>query len=395
MQEVRAAVIGTGVMGRKYAQMIAEGKAGALRLTAVVCRHAEAQQWAKDTLPDTVRVCPSAEELYAHAEEFDAVLVVTPHKTHPALVMQAFAHGKHVLCDKPSANALAPALEMNRAAEESGLVFAMMFHQRRYKKYMRLKKLLDDGALGEIKRVQLENSRYFRTWMYHRSGSWRSSWAGEGGGVLLNQCPHQLDLWRWIFGMPNRVMGHCKYGHWHNIEVEDEVTAYAEYPNGATGAFITTTGECPGTNRLEITGDKGKLVWEEGKLTWWKLAVPEREFCVTCKEGFAQPEMTVTEVETDNIELGHNGILQNFTNAILYGEELLAPGYEGINGLNISNAIHLSDWTGKPQAVPVDGELFLKYLNERRATSHVKEEKEDSGKIADLSGTYNDRWKVR
>ena len=216
-----------------------------------------------------------------------------------------------------------------------------------------------------------------------------------GGGVLLNQCPHQLDLWQWIFGMPNRVMGHCKYGHWHNIEVEDEVTAYAEYPNGATGAFITTTGECPGTNRLEITGDKGKLVWEEGKLTWWKLAVPEREFCVTCKEGFAQPEMTVTEVETDNIELGHNGILQNFTNAILYGEELLAPGYEGINGLNISNAIHLSDWTGKPQAVPVDGELFLKYLNERRATSHVKEEKEDSGKIADLSGTYNDRWKVR
>ena len=166
MQEVRAAVIGTGVMGRKYAQMIAEGKAGALRLTAVVCRSAGAQQWAKDTLPDTVRVCPSADQLYDYAEEFDAVLVVTPHKTHPALVMQAFAHGKHVLCDKPSANALAPALEMNRAAEKSGLVFAMMFHQRRYKKYMRLKKLLDDGVLGEIKRVQLENSRYFRTWMY-------------------------------------------------------------------------------------------------------------------------------------------------------------------------------------------------------------------------------------
>ena len=153
MQEVRAAVIGTGVMGRKYAQMIAEGKAGALRLTAVVCRSAGAQQWAKDTLPDTVRVCPSADQLYDYAEEFDAVLVVTPHKTHPELVMQAFAHGKHVLCDKPSANALAPALEMNRAAEKSGLVFAMMFHQRRYKKYMRLKKLLDDGALGEIKRA--------------------------------------------------------------------------------------------------------------------------------------------------------------------------------------------------------------------------------------------------
>ena len=198
--------------GAQVCQMIAEGKAGALRLTAVVCRSAGAQQWAKDTLPDTVRVCPSAEALYDHTEEFDAVLVVTPHKTHPALVMQAFAHGKHVLCDKPSANALAPALEMNRAAEKSGLVFAMMFHQRRYKKYMRLKKLLDDGALGEIKRVQLENSRYFRTWMYHRSGSWRSSWAGEGGGALLNQGQHILDIWQWLFGMPTSIYAVIPYG---------------------------------------------------------------------------------------------------------------------------------------------------------------------------------------
>ena len=299
------------------------------------------------------------------------------------------------MCEKPAGvytKAVRPVIEYAKICPAT---FAMMFNQRTNCVYRKMKEIVASGALGQIRRVNWLITSWFRSQSYYDSGSWRATWAGEGGGVLLNQCPHQLDLWQWIFGMPNRVMGHCKYGHWHNIEVEDEVTAYAEYPNGATGAFITTTGECPGTNRLEITGDKGKLVWEEGKLTWWKLAVPEREFCVTCKEGFAQPEMTVTEVETDNIELGHNGILQNFTNAILYGEELLAPGYEGINGLNISNAIHLSDWTGKPQAVPVDGELFLKYLNERRATSHVKEEKEDSGKIADLSGTYNDRWKVR
>ena len=241
MQEVRAAVIGTGVMGRKYAQMIAEGKAGALRLTAVVCRSAGAQQWAKDALPDTVRVCPSAEALYDYAEEFDAVLVVTPHKTHPELVMQAFAHGKHVLCDKPSANALAPALEMNRAAEESGLVFAMMFHQRRYKKYMRLKKLLDDGTLGEIKRVQLENSRYFRTWMYHRSGSWRSSWAGEGGGALLNQGQHILDIWQWLFGMPTSIYAVIPYGKYNDFMVDDEATLLMEYPQQRTATFILST----------------------------------------------------------------------------------------------------------------------------------------------------------
>ncbi len=267
MQEVRAAVIGTGVMGRKYAQMIAEGKAGALRLTAVVCRSAGAQQWAKDTLPDTVRVCPSADQLYDYAEEFDAVLVVTPHKTHPALVMQAFAHDKHVLCDKPSANALAPALEMNRAAEKSGLVFAMMFHQRRYKKYMRLKKLLDDGVLGEVKRVQLENSRYFRTWMYHRSGSWRSSWAGEGGGALLNQGQHILDIWQWLFGMPESIYAVIPYGKYNDFMVDDEATLLMEYPQQRTATFILSTGEGSYTERLEIVGTKGTALLEEDTLT--------------------------------------------------------------------------------------------------------------------------------
>ena len=275
MQEVRAAVIGTGVMGRKYAQMIAEGKAGALRLTAVVCRSAGAQQWAKDTLPDTVRVCPSADQLYDYAEEFDAVLVVTPHKTHPALVMQAFAHGKHVLCDKPSANALAPALEMNRAAEKSGLVFAMMFHQRRYKKYMRLKKLLDDGTLGEIKRVQLENSRYFRTWMYHRSGSWRSSWAGEGGGALLNQGQHILDIWQWLFGMPTSIYAVIPYGKYNDFMVDDEATLLMEYPQQRTATFILSTGEGSYTERLEIVGTKGTALLEDlGNLTANELYDP-------------------------------------------------------------------------------------------------------------------------
>ena len=361
---------------------------------AAVCDIAESKRlWADENLPGVP--CYEDYKEMIDSGVCDTVIVATPHYFHSPIAIYAFEKGKNVLTEKPAGVYTKQVEEMNAAAKKSGKVFGIMYNQRTNPKFQKMREIVQSGELGELKRCIWIITNWYRTQAYYDSGTWRATWAGEGGGVLLNQCPHQLDLWQWIFGMPNRVMGHCKYGHWHNIEVEDEVTAYAEYPNGATGAFITTTGECPGTNRLEITGDKGKLVWEEGKLTWWKLAVPEREFCVTCKEGFAQPEMTVTEVETDNIELGHNGILQNFTNAILYGEELLAPGYEGINGLNISNAIHLSDWTGKPQAVPVDGELFLKYLNERRATSHVKEEKEDSGKIADLSGTYNDRWKVR
>ena len=392
MQEVRAAVIGTGVMGRKYAQMIAEGRAGALRLTAVVCRSAGAQQWAKDTLPDTVRVCPSADQLYDYAEEFDAVLVVTPHKTHPALVMQAFAHGKHVLCDKPSANALAPALEMNRAAEKSGLVFAMMFHQRRYKKYMRLKKLLDDGVLGEIKRVQLENSRYFRTWMYHRSGSWRSSWAGEGGGVLLNQCPHQLDLWQWICGMPVSVTAHCNVGKFHDIEVEDEAVLYTEFANGATGVFITTTGDLPGTNRLEIVGTLGKIVIEGGTLKHWKLSKSEREICATAPESCPRVESEYTEYTPGNGR-AHAGILQNYANALLHGEELIAPGYDGLMQITLINAAYLSAWSGSTKVtLPFDKALYDKLLAEKIAHSSFRSEVKPLAEDKEQSNRWQVNW---
>jgi len=370
MQEVRAAVIGTGVMGRKYAQMIAEGKAGALRLTAVVCRSAGAQQWAKDTLPDTVRVCPNAEELYAHAEEFDAVLVVTPHKTHPALVMQAFAHGKQVLCDKPSANALAPALEMNRAAEKSGLVFAMMFHQRRYKKYIKLKKLLDDGALGEIKRVQLENSRYFRTWMYHRSGSWRSSWAGEGGGALLNQGQHILDIWQWLFGMPTSIYAVIPYGKYNNFMVDDEATLLMEYPQRRTATFILSTGEGSYTERLEIVGTKGTALLEEDTLTLRTYAPDTETYrrTASCTERQQLTETTTIEQFASQAE-PYPEMLANFADAILHGTPLTAPGVEGVRALELTDAAYLSAWLGEKITLPLDAERF-----EQELQKHIQEE---------------------
>ena len=370
MQEVRAAVIGTGVMGRKYAQMIAEGKAGALRLTAVVCRSAGAQQWAKDTLPDTVRVCPSADQLYDYAEEFDAVLVVTPHKTHPELVMQAFAHGKHVLCDKPSANALAPALEMNRAAEKSGLVFAMMFHQRRYKKYMRLKKLLDDGALGEIKRVQLENSRYFRTWMYHRSGSWRSSWAGEGGGALLNQGQHILDIWQWLFGMPTSIYAVIPYGKYNDFMVDDEATLLMEYPQQRTATFILSTGEGSYTERLEIVGTKGTALLEKDTLTLHTYAPDTETYLRTadCTERQQLTETTTTEQFAPQAE-PYPEMLANFADAILHGTPLTAPGVEGVRALELTDAAYLSAWLGEKLTLPLDADRF-----EQELQKHIQEE---------------------
>lgn len=345
MQEVRAAVIGTGVMGRKYAQMIAEGKAGALRLTAVVCRSAGAQQWAKDTLPDTVRVCPSADQLYDYAEEFDAVLVVTPHKTHPAL-------------------------EMNRAAEKSGLVFAMMFHQRRYKKYIKLKNLLDDGALGEIKRVQLENSRYFRTWMYHRSGSWRSSWAGEGGGALLNQGQHILDIWQWLFGMPTSIYAVIPYGKYNDFMVDDEATLLMEYPQQRTATFILSTGEGSYTERLEIVGTKGTALLEEDTLTLHTYTPDTETYRRTadCTERQQLTETTTTEQFAPQAE-PYPEMLANFADAILHGTPLTAPGVEGVRALELTDAAYLSAWLGEKITLPLDAERF-----EQELQKHIQEE---------------------
>ena len=213
---------------------------------------------------------------------------------------------------------------------------------------------------------------WYRTQIYYDSGDWRATWDGEGGGVLLNQCPHQLDLLQWICGLPTKVQAFCQEGKWHDIEVEDDVTAYLEFANGATGVFVTTTGDAPGTNRFEVSGTLGKLVCEDGKLTFWKLKEDERTFCREAKEGFAMPEMEKLQVETDGENPQHVGVLNAFAANILRGEPLVADGREGINGLTLSNAMHLSSWLQKPVGIPFDEELFLNELNKRRANSRKK-----------------------
>ena len=371
MEQVRAALVGTGTMGRKYARMIAAGEAGPLTLAAVVCRSAEAQQWARDELPAGVRVCVSADELYTRAEDFDAVLIVTPHSTHPALAEQAFAHGKHVLCDKPSANSIGPALEMNRAAvQHPELTFAMMFHQRMYRKYRRLKELLDSGTLGSVRRVLLENSRYFRTWEYHRSGSWRSSWAGEGGGALLNQGQHLLDIFQWLFGMPLSVYALIPYGKYNNFLVDDEATLLMEYPDRRTASFLLSTGEGTRGERLEIVGTRGTALLEGEVLTLHIYAQDTETYRRTaaCTERQQFTE-TVTREDFGPQEEPYPAMLTNFARAILYGEPLAAPGVEGVNALALTDAAYLSAWLGRKITFPLDAAQF-----EQELQIHIQEE---------------------
>ncbi|MDR0897283.1 MAG: Gfo/Idh/MocA family oxidoreductase [Oscillospiraceae bacterium] len=388
MDTVKLGIIGVGNMGTSHCKNILEGLIPGLELAAVADRSAARRAWIGENFPETVRVFEEGTELI-ESGCCDAVLISVPHYDHPGLSMLAFERGQHVLCEKPAGVYALQVREMNAAAaQHPELTFAMMFNQRTNCVYRKMKELLASGEMGAITRVNWLITDWFRTQYYYDSGAWRATWGGEGGGVLLNQCPHNLDLLQWLAGMPSRVTAFCQEGKWHDIEVEDDVTAYLEYPNGATGVFITTTGNTPGTNRLEIDCDGGKLVCENNILTLHKNEIGEAEFRATSRESFAKPSVTVTTVETDGENPQHIGVLKAFAAHILRGEPLVAGGEEGIHGLLLSNAMHLSSWLGRPVDLPIDDALFLDELNKRRATSRLKT---GESVVSDTEGSYGSK----
>lgn len=382
--KLRLGMIGAGNIATAHIHNILEGKCPDIEITAVADRKESRRQWAREQLPDAA-IFAEGSALIA-ARPCDAVLIAVPHYQHPPLAIQAFRAGLHVMCEKPAGVYTLQVREMNAEADRHPeLTFGMMFNQRTNCVYRKIKEMLDAGELGELKRVNWIVTDWYRTQFYYDSGAWRATWSGEGGGVLLNQCPHQLDLLQWLCGLPVRVHAFCHEGKWHDIEVEDDVTAYLEFANGATGVFITTTGDAPGTNRLEITGTRGRIICEDDRLTFDRLEVDERQWCSTCREGFRKPDCRRVEVETDGQNPQHVGVLNAFAAHIRTGAPLVADGREGINGLMLSNAIHLSGWTGETVSLPIDEERFLALLDERRAHSRRKE---DTDVVMDTSGSY-------
>ena len=388
MNKLTVAIIGIGNMGSAHAKHIVNGCVKDMELAAICDTDPNKLDWAKENLPGVPQYTDYHKLLDDHI--CDAIVIATPHYDHPVIAIEAFEKGYHVLSEKPAGVYTKKVREMNQAAKKSGKTFALMYNQRTNPLYQKVREMVQDGTIGKPKRLVWIITNWYRTQAYYDSGAWRATWAGEGGGVLLNQCPHNLDLWQWIFGMPKSINAKCTVGKYHDIEVEDDVTITAEYENGASACFITTTGEFPGTNRLEISGDRGKVVIEGKKMTFYKLETPEREVNATSKKGFDKIPFTVEETVVEDSGTAHVGILQNFTNHILYGEELLSSGYEGINGLTISNAAFLADWTGKEVTLPLDEDLFYEELQKRIKASRHKTA--TSSAIEDLSGTYNERW---
>ncbi len=385
MNKLKLGIIGIGNIGSSHCERIQNGETPEITLSAIADRSEVRRDWAKANLPKDTAVFSEGIDLI-HSGCCDAVVIAVPHYQHPELSIAAFQNGLHVLCEKPAGVYTLQVREMILEADKHPhLTFGMMFNQRTNYLYRKMHELIQAGEIGALKRVSWLITDWYRTQFYYDSGAWRATWDGEGGGVLLNQCPHQLDLLQWLCGLPEKVTAFISEGKWHDIEVEDDVTAYLEYPNGATGVFVTTTADAPGTNRLEITGTRGKLVCENNSLSFFQLDVDEREWCAAAKEGFAKPPVRQVPLVMDGDNPQHAGILNAFASNILHGTPLIADGREGIHGLTLSNAMHLSGWLHETVTLPLDEELFLQELNKRRASSRHK-----SGEsvYADVKGTY-------
>lgn len=386
MSNLRIGIVGFGNMGKSHARYLQAGKVKNATLTAIFDIAPKKLKWAQEHLGENVETFADEEAFYSSGK-IDAVIIATPHFDHPAMARKAFTHGLHVLCEKPAGVYTKQVREMNESAKKSGKVFGMMYNQRTNPLYQKLRELIQSGELGEIRRMNWIITTWYRSQSYYESGGWRATWSGEGGGVLINQCPHQLDLWQWVTGMmPKRIRAFCSFGKYRNIEVEDEVTAYAEYENGATGVFITSIAEAPGSNRLEITGERGKVVVEGDQLTFWRLRVSETQFNQEYQGGFGSPEYWKCEVPIHGEESGHQGITNNFVNAVLDGSPLLAPGEEGIKGLMLSNAMHMSAWTDDWVELPIDEALYYQKLQEKIQHSSLNKETKDI--TLDVEGTF-------
>ncbi len=368
---VKMGIIGLGNMGSAHVESISQ--LSNCKLTAVCDTNPKKLERYKDR---SFALFSTDDDFFANAD-IDGVIIAVPHYDHIPLTLRALEHGWNVITEKPVSVQKSMALQLVDAQKKyPNLRIAAMFNQRTIPAHKKIKELIDKGELGEIRRVNWIITNWFRTQAYYNSGGWRASWRGEGGGALINQCPHQLDMMQWFFGMPKKVTAYMTFGKYHKIEVEDDVTAFLEYPNGATGVFITSTGEAPGTNRLEITGERGRLVYENGTIEFKRNEIPMSEFSNTTKESFATPSVWNISIPVSGENPHqHRDIIENFADSILNGTPLIANATEGINGLELGNAMHLSKFLGKTVELPLDTAEFDRQLEKLIAESdYVKPE---------------------
>ena len=383
---VRLGIIGVGGMGATHARLVLDGRVEGMQLTALADSSDPAAR-----APELAGIpaFPPGDAIL-RSGLVDAVLIATPHYAHTTAGIAALKAGMHVLVEKPISVHKADVQRLLAAHRgRSRQVFAAMFNQRTDPAFLRIRAMITGGELGPLRRFAWTTTHWFRTEAYYASSRWRATWAGEGGGVLLNQCAHQLDMLQWLLGVPRRVRAFCRFGRHHAIEVEDDVTAYLEWKHGAHGVFIASTGETPGANRLEIIGDRAQIVFENDRLAITRNAVPAAEFCRSAPGPFDRPATTTETVPFPDRGGQHLAILQNFADAIRHGAPLLAPAREGLHSVELANAMLLSTWTDRTLDLPIPATTYARHLQRRiRASSGLRKPAGRRLGAADLAKSF-------
>ena len=382
--KIKLGILGIGNIGSDHVKRVLGGECPEISLAAVCDLKSERLEWANEQAGANLSTFTNAEEMIKSGL-IDSFLVAVPHYDHPKYAIMAMEHGLHTLIEKTAGVYTKQVIEMNECAKNHDVVFGIMMNQRTNCIYRKMREIVQSGEMGAIKRTNWIITNWYRKECYYRSNSWRATWSGEGGGVLINQAPHNLDLLTWICGMPESIFAKCDEGKYHNITVEDDATILARYKNGATAAFITSTGEYPGINRFEISGTKGKIVIENGVLTHTSLEIDESYF------RSAKNKLSTIQIVDERYD-GHINILGNFARAILFGEKLVSPGQEAINELALSNAAYLSSWTGHEISLPLDDELFEEILFTKAKAENTTARKDER---ENLQFGYKERWNTK
>ncbi|MER2293023.1 MAG: Gfo/Idh/MocA family oxidoreductase [Aerococcus urinaeequi] len=376
--KVRFGIIGFGNQGSMYAKFITDGMVPSMEFVALADIDPAKREKVAELYPN-VQLFDDYQAMI-DSGQVDAVVTTVPHFLHPEMATYALSKGIHVLNEKPAGVYTKHVKELNEYAKTVDATYAIMFNQRNNPLYQKLKTILDKQEIGDIRRVNWIITTWWRPQAYYNQSEWRATWGGEGGGVLVNQAPHQLDLIQWLTGVPENVTSRVQYGYQRDIAVEDQVHAIFEYENGATGVFVTSTNEIIGSDRLEIVGDKGMIVVDKSATaTVYRLKESETDINKNMDVDGVVKLMTgqlpfeelydVEVIEEENVwGQQHSGVLENFAQHILNGTPLIADGQEGINGVRLANAIHLSSWTGEKVSLPeFDDDQYLALLNERIA----------------------------
>jgi predicted dehydrogenase len=383
MNKVRIGIIGMGNMGKFHADYLTGGKVNRGELTAICSTSPGKLEKYKP-----LKIFDDGEKLI-RSGDVDAIVIATPHYQHTSLGIAALEAGLHVMVEKPISAHKADAERLiAKAGHHPKQIFAAMFQLRVEPRFLKIQKLIQSGELGQIVRTNWLITDWYRTEAYYASGGWRATWRGEGGGVLINQCLHQLDMLQWLCGMPTRVRGFCQLGRYHNIEVEDNITCYLEWPNRAAGVFISSTGEAPGSNRFEIAGTRGKMVLENNKITFTRNEADMIEFSKNSKSGFAKPEVWNIDVPFEPSPNTHAILMQNFVDAILDGAPLIAPGEHGIHSIELANVMLYSSLLGETVQLPMDSAAYERKLNQLIAESKF-EKKVQTIAAEDFSKSFN------